>query len=308
MLPADAITRAAIRWLHILRTSSLAQAWSLIRADTRFTDLTQTQYASALEWLETLNLLIKKSNHLELSSVVKVLPQLQANQLFFERILENSTPAWLQDADILIPDASELPQDAANLANTLGLTEQVAFTAVRHVHGRIDLAKRALIGSAGEQALINFLESRWPGSTFHVAQHNDGFGYDITFFHENTEWHLEVKSTTRRGRLIVHLSRHEYEVGLQDPNWRLIVLGLDDQMQIDALATVQHDRLVVRAPKDICAEAKWQSASYQFSSKDLQYGLSFVEALSERSKLYVGPFAANESLFRSRLFEWMPLR
>lgn len=67
-------------------------------------------------------------------------------------------------------------------------------------------------------------------------------------------------------------------MALGDPNWRLIVVGLDDQLRLQALATVRHSEVVGRAPRDFCAEAKWQSASHQLTPKDLQSGLHFLEA------------------------------
>ena len=129
----------------------------------------------------------------------KAFPDQQLNQLLFERTLERSMPAWLADADFLVPDPGEVPQDAASLAEVLGLSEQASFLAIRNVHGHIDLAERARVGLAGERALIEFLECRWPGSTTHIAEANDGFGYDVLFRHGKEHWHLEVKTTIRRG-------------------------------------------------------------------------------------------------------------
>lgn len=306
MLPADTVVRAAARWLDVLRTSTLEQGWGLIGADTRYTDLTQTQYASALEWLRALELVVVGSNGVELSVAVKALPQALGNQLLFERSLERAAPAWLPDADILIPDASELPQDAAGLADTLGLSDTVALLAVRQIHGRIDLAQRAQVGLAGELALIDFLESNWPGSTVHIAKDNDGFGYDVLFRHKNVEWHLEVKSTTRRGRLVVYLSRHEHEVGMRDSKWRLIVVGLDDQLRLHAIATVRYPQIVERAPRDLCAEAKWQSTSHQLTPADLQCGLSFLEAPLADSNSLTGEFSPRRDSLPQGEFAWMP--
>ena len=232
MLPADSIARAAARWLGVLRRSTLTQAWSLIRADTRYADLTQTQYASALEWLRAMDLIADGPDGATLSPVVRTLPESLGNQLLFERSLEQASPAWLPDADVLIPDESEVPQDAANLARTLGIPELSAFLAIRQVHGRVDLAQRTRVGSAGEVVLRDLLEKAWPGSTTHVAQTDDGFGYDLVFRCNCIEWHLEVKSTTRRGRLVIYLSRHEHDVGLREPNWRLVVVGLDNQLEL----------------------------------------------------------------------------
>lgn len=306
MLPADSVMRAAARWLVILRTSNLRQAWSLIRADTKYTDLTHTQYATAIEWLRSLEFVADLSDGAELSSEVRKLPFLLQSQLLFERSLQRAAPAWLQDSDVLIPDASELPQDAAKLAETLLVNENAALAAVRHIHGRIDLAQRARVGAAGERALVELLESRWPGSAVHVALTADGFGYDINFRHDNQEWHLEVKSTSRRGRLVIYLSRHEYEVSLLDPNWRLIIVGLNDQFQVRALATVRYPDLVSRTPRDLYADARWQSTSYQLMPKDLDAGLSFLEVPMCNPISFEDQLMHNGHTSSSGELAWMP--
>lgn len=306
MLPPDNVVRAAVRWLRLLRASTVGQASSIIQADASYTDLTQTQYLSGLDWLRNLGLLSDQRHGVDLPGAVKGLPEEQLSQLLFERILEKAAPAWLPDADLLVPDAGELPQDAASLAETLGLSERVAFVAVRHVHGRIDLAERARVGIAGERALVDLLERQWPGSTTHVALTDDGFGYDVLFRVSNVQWHLEVKSTTRRGRLVIHLSRHEHEVGLHDPNWRLVVVGLDDQLRLQGVATVEHSELFGRAPRDVCAETKWQSASHELTSKDLQRGFSFLDAPVFDLEPTADQVPANSSSYMLKAFTWMP--
>jgi hypothetical protein len=306
MLPPDTVVRAATRWLRLLRASTLGQASSIVRADASFTDLTQTQYLSGLDWLRTLGLVTDHRHGVDLSAAVRGLPEQQISQLLFERILERAAPAWLPDADLLVPDAGELPQDAALLAETLGLSERVAFVAVRHAHGRIDLAERARVGLAGERALVDLLERRWPGSTTHVAQTDDGFGYDVLFRFGNVQWHLEVKSTTRRGRLVIHLSRHEHEVGLCDPDWRLVVVGLDDQLRLQAVATVRHSELFGRAPRDVCAETKWQSASHELTSKDLQQGFSFLDEPAVDQDQTAVQIPSTSSTHMLKAFTWMP--
>jgi hypothetical protein len=277
MLPANAVSLAANRWLRVLRTSTLIQAWSLIQADSSYTDLTITQYASALDWLASVDLLVAGQNGFELATAAKVLPHMQLNQLLFERSLERAAPAWLPDSDLLIPDESELPLDAAALAETLGLSNQLALLAIRRIHGRVDLALRNQIGLAGERALISVLEDRWPGSTTHVSQFDDGFGYDIAFRHQAIEWHLEVKTTTRRGRLVIYLSRHEHEVGLRDPQWRLIIIGLNNELQPRSLATAEFADIAARAPRDCSNDAKWQATSHHLITSDLRDGLSFLD-------------------------------
>ncbi len=254
----------------------MAQGWALVRADSSHMDLTQTQYADALDWLGVTGILQEGESGLSLPTALISWPGDHVRQLVFARGLEVSLPPWLPDADILVADSSELPLDAASFAAQLGLNEQAALSTIREVHGRLELEHRAAVGRAGEMALVQLLEARWPGSTVHVALTDDGFGYDVAFLLGGVEWHLEVKSTTRRGRLVIYLSRHEHEVSLRDPNWRLVVVGLGDDESPAAVATVNHGRLCHRSPKDTHPGSNWQSVRHQVSSGDLQPGLDFL--------------------------------
>src|SRR5262245_17631979 len=121
MLLPDTVVRAAARWLQILRQSSVAPGWSLIRADPSYTDITPTQYASALEWLSSTRLVVQATGKLELSELARQLPDEAGKELLFEHVIDSCKPAWLQDADALIRSANELPQDALDLAVSLGL-------------------------------------------------------------------------------------------------------------------------------------------------------------------------------------------
>lgn len=283
----------------------MAQGWALVRADSSYTDLTQTQYADALDWLGTTGILQEGEGGLCLPSALIAWPGDQVHQLVFARALEASLPPWLPDADILVSDSSELPQDAASLAAELGLGDQAALSTIRQVHGRLDLEQRAAVGAAGEMALVRLLEARWPGSTVHVALTDDGFGYDIAFLLGGVEWHLEVKSTTRRGRLVIYLSRHEHEVSLRDPNWRLVVVGLRGDQSPAAVATVDHGRLCHRAPTDAHPGSHWQSVRHQVSSSDLQPGLGFLDVhrVLDRSASHQLLSAGIEA---GAAFAWMP--
>jgi len=276
MLPTECVIRAAVRWLQLLRTSTVSQSAALIRADAAYTDLTQTQYSSALEWLKAVRFLSQVPDGLVVAEEIKALPYAEITQLLFERVVQCAAPAWLPDADVLIPDPDALPQDAAIVAAALELSDGAAFSAIQHVHGRVDVSKRTVLGSTGERALIELLEHYWPGTTVHVSATDDGFGYDVLFRHSGVEWHLEVKTTLRRGRLVVYVSRHEYEVSIRDPHWCLVIVGLNEQKQLCTVATVQHRTVFERTPHDVCLEAKWQSTSHQLAACDLQAGLSFI--------------------------------
>lgn len=305
MLPGDGVLRAAQRWLRLLQRSTLPQASALIRADAAYTDLSPTQYAAGLDWLRAVGLLLSSAEGARLAPAALGLTDTGARQLLFGRSLEAAAPAWLADADALVRHPSELPQDAAELAVVLGLDDRAALLAIRQVHGRIDLAERARIGAEGEKGLAALLERRWPGSTKHVALTDDGLGYDLAFTLGMRTWHLEIKTTSRRGRLVLYLSRHEHEVALLDPDWRLVVVGLDREGSLAALATARFQMLHARAPHDHDLAARWESARHQLRPSDLQLGLAFLQSQPEpgdtASLLYRGYVGLDGS------FMWMPL-
>lgn len=276
MFLPDAILLALLRWLRLLRSSPVSQATEILRVGSEFSDLTMTQYAAALEWATDSQLLEMGPAGLQLSKGIRELPDSLFGQMLFRAILQQAAPLWLTDADVLVSTPREVPQDALELAEKLGVNERDAFTAIMQIHGRIDVERRSLIGAAGEREFVAFLEKQWPGSTNHIALTSDGFGYDVVFRHATAEWHLEVKSTVRRGRLVIHLTRHEHEVGALDPAWRLIVVALDGNLRLRRIASVRHEELFVRAPNDVSDQAKWQTVSHQLHPSDLEPGLPFV--------------------------------
>lgn len=301
-LPAESVARAAARWLRLLRSSSVGQAWALVRADSSYMDLTQTQYAEALDWLAATGFLSHEDGALVPTAASTALSGAHVRQLLFARTLETWDPPWLLDADILVSDMSEIPQDALILAGELGLPDAAAFSAIREVHGRMDLQLRSAVGAAGERTVVDLLEGAWPGSTVHVALTDDGFGYDISFELGQNEWHLEVKATTRRGRLVIHLSRHEHDVSLLDPHWRLVVVGLRDDHSLGAIATVDHQRLWQRAPVDLYPGSPWQSVRHDVSSVDLEPGLSFIAG----EHVFPGPEMLPPGPSTGAMFAWAP--
>jgi len=276
VLPAESVLRAANRLVPLLGRSSVDQALAVIKADPMYNDLSLTQYGLALDWLFESGLASVAAGGLSLAPELRHLPDELASQVLFSTCLEQSKPSWLRDADVLVVGVAELPQDAVNLARVFGLPDSKAFTAIRQVWGRVDLEELARIGAAGEAALVRLLEYRWPGSTRHVALESDGFCYDILLTIANARWHVEVKTTPRRGRLTVHLSRHEYEVAAHDDAWRMVIVGLESGDEIGALATASTESLLQRSPTDRELQTEWRLARYHLIPGDLVAGLPFL--------------------------------
>lgn len=305
MLPADGVVRAALRWLRLLRTAPLDQAAVIIRSSAAYTDLTMTQYSSALDWLKLLRLVQPMDVGQKLPMDITKLSDNQLKQVLFSRALEADAPPWLPDADLVLDESVGLPSDATDLAATLELADHAMLAAVRAVHGRLDLAKRKEVGSNGELALADLLDERWPGSVAHIALQDDGFGYDLEFTPPGgVAWHLEVKTTTRRGRLVVHVSRHEFATGIVDSSWRLVLVGLSQANKVSALGTLRAGVLRERSPQDRTSATRWELARYDLSPPDLEPGLTFVgratTANDAKSVIYSGadPYPTD--------FAWMP--
>ena len=105
--------------------------------------------------------------------------------------------------------------------------------------------------------------------------------------------------------MLVYLSRHEYEIGRLDPRWRLVVVGLDDERQVAAVATVEPAVLQARAPADQHADARWASTRYELTPRELDAGLGFLGPPSPGAPDEVSDLLLVGSDRRER-FEWMP--
>lgn len=276
MVPADGVLRAANRWLSLLATGdSVSHAWAVVRSNPGFSDASVTQYASALDWLTEHGLVTQ--NHLMRSTDGHVVPP----PVLYAHMMSSLAPTWLADADILIGSPDDLPFDADVLAQTFGVDADAALAAILAVQRKVDLDSRTRIGLAGEMALIEWLEARWPGSTLHVSRYDDSAGFDVQFSPQSHRWHLEVKTTIRRGRLTIHLTRNEYRVGRNDVSWALIVVGLDQDGELAALATVQTDILLNRVPRDVSPRGHWESAAIDLLPTDLIRGLALRSSMDQ---------------------------
>jgi hypothetical protein len=268
MLPPDGVLIAAKRWIELLkRGESVDRGWAIIRNSPRDVPLTATQYATALEWLSLIGVIG--------GTGVLAAPLLESSlgSVLFARCVDSLQPSWLLDADILIAEPDDLPLDAGRLADLFTLTDEDAYLVVQNLSRKVDLEARAQIGACGELALIKLLEEKWPGSTTHIAAFDDSAGYDIAVDLPEGSWHLEVKTTTRKGRLTVHLSRNEYAIGRYDANWAMVVVGLQDEA-IGAIATVRsHGLLATRIPRNVDSKGRWEVSAIDLGEGDLVRGL-----------------------------------
>lgn len=266
------IVVAASRWLRLLEVADLARARSILHNRSSYTDITPTQYATALEWLRTVPQVDEYLSHVELYAGDELRTKVVLDAVL-SKLFEDNRPPWLPMAEALVSAVDDIPADMADWMKILGIPDERGLGVLGGYIGRIDLEARRLLGEEGEAGFVALLEEVWPGSTSHVAMYADGLGYDVAFRHEGRVWHLEVKSTRHRSFDRVFVSRNEYEVGLSDPSWVLILLKLSVDGDIQRLATVDWEVLQSRVPLDRHSTAAWESCRFAFTDAEISRGL-----------------------------------
>ncbi|MFD9290574.1 protein NO VEIN domain-containing protein [Streptomyces sp. NPDC060030] len=138
----------------------------------------------------------------------------------------------------------------------------------------IEDAKRA-IGAAGETALLQLLRQSGLPHVRHVSAESDAYGYDIEAARSTSERaHIEVKSTTDATRLVVHLTRHEYEVMAADTDWCLAAVLVGADGGVASVATVDRRWLHSAVPADQGRGGRWESVRLTVPARALTPGLA----------------------------------
>lgn len=211
-------------------------------------------------------------------------------QTLFQAAVTTGRTLWLADADLLIRTPEELPEDARRAADALGVSSADAFVLTRQAWGKVDLAARQRVGSAGELAIVKLLTGAVDANVRHVAADSDGFGYDVSVESSKFEAHLEVKATTRRSRLSVFLSRYEYETMCRDADWALTAVRLDHDLELVTVATIARDWILATVPCDRGSAGRWESARLEVPAHAIVPGLPIVRPvlLEPFSRLLTG--------------------
>jgi len=263
MLPRRPILVAAARWLEVLSSGgSVPRAQTLLTNHAKYSDLSPTQYATALTWLRDVGILADGGS--PLSPAERVLAA----------IFENTTPAWVPDADQLVQSPDELPIDIVAVGDSLGLDQESVYRQLVSTWGKVDTAARERVGAAGEAALVALIKGLPGVAVDHVAVRSDGFGYDVALaVHGGPELHLEVKSTSRTNRFTAYLSRYEFEISMRDDAWVMVAVRLDAELELDGLGSVSKDWIVANIPRDVGRSGSWSTAKLEIPHDVIDGGL-----------------------------------
>jgi Holliday junction resolvase len=261
MLPARYILIGADRWLGLLATSSRAQALQILDASPSYSDLTMSNYTEAYEWIRERGLLAQLDDSIPNSHRV-------FNAAVHAEIEAGVIPCTADD----IPSPGFLPDPMLNAARSLGVSDADAWASVVSIGQKIDLERRSRVGSLGERALLDFLETIGC-DVYHGSAVSDALGWDVRASCGDAVKHLEVKSTTTLARLRIYLSRHEYEVSCSDSRWALVVVLITNEGELMRVAHLRENHLPGVVPNDIGAHGRWQTCSIDLGSDDLIPGV-----------------------------------
>ena len=253
-------------------SGGVPRAQALLTTHRKYSDLSPTQYSTALAWIRDMGLLDLPGSGAPPASRI------------LGAIFENSAPPWFQDADELVRSPDDLPSDIVSAGEALGVGAGDVYEQLVSSWGKVDTAVREQIGAAGEAALVQMLRDRTDGRVDHVSTWSDGFGYDIAFSQDPVAAHLEVKSTTRAGRFTAYLSRHECEVMLRDDHWVLVAVRLNSSLEVVGVGSVRKDWIAANLPRDSTARVSWASCKVEvppavIEDRVLQLGADAAGAL-----------------------------
>ncbi len=247
---------------------------------------------AAERWLVALGLVAKEQGTLRPSErLVELLKLSEAEmcQALVAILIDQEPPLWLpaaaRDGELrteLIPD-----QEAGALADLipdLARREALLLALAR----RHDGDALAALGELGEDHVVAACREELTArgrddlaeKVRRVSLISDQLGWDVDVPNLAGDMqHLEVKTARSRGpRYSVYLSRNETRVGLQDPDWALVICRADANDQVTVVGWCHADALDALLPADRNERGRWESVRLGIDEELLTSGLPPLES------------------------------
>jgi len=136
------------------------------------------------------------------------------------------------------------------------------------------------IGRLGEEAVLEALRDAVDVDhqklIRHVSQEDDTLGYDIrspSVSGHRDQQLIEVKTTVRQQeKFRFFLSRNEYRVGSNNPNWAIVFVRLRNSIPIIE-GFIRAKELAGMMPNDTSENARWRVAEIELSPSEFQSNL-----------------------------------
>jgi hypothetical protein len=147
----------------------------------------------------------------------------------------------------------------------------------------VDAKERSAIGAAGEEAVVAACRMELKGlgeeeaakQVRVVSEISDELGFDVVAPRvDGTLRRFEVKTTRSVASVVtVFVTRNEFETGLADPNWQLVVVRVNRDGGHSMLGYVGGADLAGLMPEDRDDAASWQVTRVRLPLEDLLEGL-----------------------------------
>ena len=214
---------------------------------------------------------------------------MDSERLLYFVILQIAMPIWVisgtGNGDVVHDEL--IPDQELSLLKQLFESSESRELFLLSLGRKFDNESQAQTGLQGElfvlslctQELENAGRTDLIPKVVHVSLISDQLGYDIVAPNISGEnRRLEVKSTRAigaNGRF--YISRNEFEVGLNDPNWFLVLVKVGEPNEL--LGWIEAPAIVGCSPTDACDEAigngRWEVAKVTIPSSAIRSGLPF---------------------------------
>lgn len=237
--------------------------------------------------LRALGLISLDGNSLLVSKPIEEIAALSsatASYLLLDLIFERQAPSWLAIAagrEKFVPGI--IPErDLATISSVI-IDPDLREALLLHAGRRHNAQALAALGAIGEEYVFECCRAELrtldaPNLAAQVARVSlvsDQLGYDILAPRlDGSPRRLEVKTTRRlRWRGEVFISRNEFETGLRDSNWALVVVEIGSDGKPFLAGWCPAKNLAAILPGDRHPHARWASASLQEIVALLEPGL-----------------------------------
>ena len=206
-------------------------------------------------------------------------------ELVLLELIVNEAPLWLRAG--MLSDGrfahEAVPDEALRWIDSLVDDHERRDALLLEAGQKVDDERRSEIGLMGELAVITEIEQQYSrcgrpdllSSIRHVSQVSDALGYDVacSTLDSTRVRRLEVKTSTSSVRIRIFLTRNEFDRGLTDPDWRLVICLLDDA-GAGVVGWTRPMTIAPRAPQDsVSVGCRWESASFILDVTELASGL-----------------------------------
>ena len=199
-------------------------------------------------------------------------------------ILEAAPPLWLLTATDGGQLAAELVPDEVEDALAAVIGDPDRRETFLLAQGRkVDANERSAIGAQGEKAvvaacrleLLELGEEEAAMEVKAVSEISDQLGFDVVAPRvDGTLRRLEVKTTRSVASVVtVFITRNEFETGLADPNWQLVVVRANRDGGHSVLGYVGGGDIAGLMPEDRDDAGSWQVTRVRLPLEGLLEGL-----------------------------------